>query len=119
MSASRLVDSLVKFTGDTDCIMHLRRLSALYVSILHLNLKMYSLKQASEKAPSNSGSFESCFWNNSLAELPRRALPASSNAVNPVSYTHLRAHETVLDLVCRLLLEKKKNKKKNHKLSRA
>ena len=25
----------------------------------------------------------------------------------PVSYTHLRAHETVLDLVCRLLLETK------------
>ena len=25
-----------------------------------------------------------------------------------VSYTHLRAHETVLDLVCRLLLDKKK-----------
>ena len=25
----------------------------------------------------------------------------------PVSYTHLRAHETVLDHVCRLLLEKK------------
>ena len=30
------------------------------------------------------------------------------NAFAPVSYTHLRAHETVLDLVCRLLLEKKK-----------
>ena len=29
----------------------------------------------------------------------------------PVSYTHLRAHETVLDLVCRLLLEKKKKAK--------
>ena len=29
----------------------------------------------------------------------------------PVSYTHLRAHETVLDLVCRLLLEKKKRNK--------
>eukprot|EP00657_Telonema_sp_P-1_P010151 TRINITY_DN4449_c0_g1_i2.p1 TRINITY_DN4449_c0_g1~~TRINITY_DN4449_c0_g1_i2.p1 ORF type:complete len:128 (-),score=33.37 TRINITY_DN4449_c0_g1_i2:6-389(-) len=28
-----------------------------------------------------------------------------------VSYTHLRAHETVLDLVCRLLLEKKKTKR--------
>ena len=27
-----------------------------------------------------------------------------------VSYTHLRAHETVLDLVCRLLLEKKNKK---------
>ena len=26
-----------------------------------------------------------------------------------VSYTHLRAHETGLDLVCRLLLEKKTN----------
>ena len=30
-----------------------------------------------------------------------------------VSYTHLRAHETVLDLVCRLLLEKKKTHIKN------
>ena len=30
----------------------------------------------------------------------------------PVSYTHLRAHETVLDLVCRLLLEKKKIQKR-------
>src|SRR5664280_962693 len=29
----------------------------------------------------------------------------------PVSYTHLRAHETVLDLVCRLLLEQKKKTK--------
>ena len=33
----------------------------------------------------------------------------------PVSYTHLRAHETVLDLVCRLLLEKKKKRKVNKK----
>ena len=31
--------------------------------------------------------------------------PAAGQA--PVSYTHLRAHETVLDLVCRLLLDKK------------
>ena len=27
-------------------------------------------------------------------------------AVNAVSYTHLRAHETLMNLVCRLLLEK-------------
>ena len=33
----------------------------------------------------------------------------AEGAVAPVSYTHLRAHETVLDLVCRLLLEKKKH----------
>src|SRR5450756_2947611 len=31
--------------------------------------------------------------------------------VSTVSYTHLRAHETRHDLVCRLLLEKKKKKK--------
>src|SRR5450756_139336 len=29
-------------------------------------------------------------------------------SMNAVSYTHLRAHETRHDLVCRLLLEKKK-----------
>src|SRR5664280_328259 len=36
---------------------------------------------------------------------PKQSMPPHSVAV---SYTHLRAHETVLDLVCRLLLEKKK-----------
>ena len=45
------------------------------------------------------------------AAAPRKV--ASSDVTVTVSYTHLRAHETVLDLVCRLLLEKKKiNKKK-------
>src|SRR5665647_3725955 len=33
----------------------------------------------------------------------------SVDSVMPVSYTHLRAHETDSYLVCRLLLEKKKN----------
>src|SRR5450756_3065571 len=33
-------------------------------------------------------------------------------SIIPVSYTHLRAHETRHDLVCRLLLEKKKKTKK-------
>ena len=36
---------------------------------------------------------------------------ADDVATEAVSYTHLRAHETVLDLVCRLLLEKKKKSK--------
>ena len=36
------------------------------------------------------------------------AIGDEANTIVPVSYTHLRAHETVLDLVCRLLLEKKK-----------
>ena len=34
--------------------------------------------------------------------------------VAPVSYTHLRAHETVLDLVCRLLLVNKKTHNKHN-----
>ena len=36
----------------------------------------------------------------------QRTVPQGQEAV---SSTHLRAHETVLDLVCRLLLEKKNN----------
>src|SRR5664280_3398376 len=37
-----------------------------------------------------------------------RGIPCDTACFVAVSYTHLRAHETVLDLVCRLLLEKKK-----------
>src|SRR5450756_2885638 len=33
---------------------------------------------------------------------------AAAERLEPVSYTHLRAHETRHDIVCRLLLEKKK-----------
>src|SRR5665648_820893 len=35
--------------------------------------------------------------------------------IRTVSYTHLRAHETRHDLVCRLLLEKKKNKQQQRR----
>ena len=35
----------------------------------------------------------------------------SAHTIEPVSYTHLRAHETEADLVCRLLLEKKSPEK--------
>src|SRR5665811_2380529 len=38
--------------------------------------------------------------------LPVVAILLVTSEWSPVSYTHLRAHETVLDLVCRLLLEK-------------
>src|SRR5450756_2737046 len=38
---------------------------------------------------------------------PRTPRPATARPT-PVSYTHLRAHETRHELVCRLLLEKKK-----------
>src|SRR5664280_2512866 len=45
--------------------------------------------------------FKNEFLRNSL-----NSIYGSRDFSAPVSYTHLRAHETVLDLVCRLLLEK-------------
>src|SRR5450756_2421822 len=42
------------------------------------------------------------------------ACASAGASLVPVSYTHLRAHETRHDLVCRLLLEKKK-KNNQHK----
>ena len=44
----------------------------------------------------------------------RAGMPLQADPTVPVSYTHLRAHETVLDLVCRLLLEKKKKQSSKH-----
>src|SRR5450756_319677 len=59
-------------------------------------------------------------WPDTRAATTRYALEIP-HGLSPVSYTHLRAHETRHDLVCRLLLEKKKkkttdkqNKKKNN-----
>src|SRR5450759_5499742 len=46
------------------------------------------------------------FWSYKIYSSERFDLLGNS----PVSYTHLRAHETRHDLVCRLLLEKKKKK---------
>src|SRR5665811_1448518 len=45
-------------------------------------------------------------WNFPAAMATRKIGPALAAGCPAVSYTHLRAHETVLDLVCRLLLEK-------------
>ena len=53
-------------------------------------------------------------WDAPVRELSVKEISdyLTSLSNTPVSYTHLRAHETVLDLVCRLLLEKKKHTKK-------
>eukprot|EP00658_Telonema_sp_P-2_P008287 TRINITY_DN13110_c0_g2_i1.p2 TRINITY_DN13110_c0_g2~~TRINITY_DN13110_c0_g2_i1.p2 ORF type:complete len:107 (-),score=19.58 TRINITY_DN13110_c0_g2_i1:30-350(-) len=66
----------------------------------------------------------SVFWRKSVtpANFVYRGYPAHSGGycwvcttpaphIQPVSYTHLRAHETPEHLVCRLLLEKKNNNK--------
>ena len=49
-----------------------------------------------------------------LADASDQSYRNNVRGLAAVSYTHLRAHETVLDLVCRLLLDKKKTKKKQH-----
>src|SRR5665648_1235775 len=51
---------------------------------------------------------------NKLTPVEGRALMMKGHSVMTVSYTHLRAHETRHDLVCRLLLEKKKKKNKHN-----
>src|SRR5450759_5596526 len=51
----------------------------------------------------------------SHTSVPERMPGASAvTTYRAVSYTHLRAHETRHDLVCRLLLEKKKKNTKRH-----
>ena len=50
-------------------------------------------------------------WFDKLLPWRKPSVEDMANVV-PVSYTHLRAHETVLDLVCRLLLEKKKKEER-------
>ena len=56
-------------------------------------------------APRASRAEEDKLWKRFKAA--QDAFYAARTASEAVSYTHLRAHETVLDLVCRLLLEKK------------
>ena len=52
---------------------------------------------------------EKIFHRNGIADLRKRIgkCEVEEGGREAVSYTHLRAHETVLDLVCRLLLETK------------
>src|SRR5665648_1192881 len=65
---------------------------------------MVTIAQAKERQQATA------LANQTLEQL--RALPWDTLKKGPVSYTHLRAHETRHDLVCRLLLEKKKNNTK-------
>src|SRR5660398_179934 len=58
--------------------------------------------------------------NNGERGATQAAVPKAADDValdsQSVSYTHLRARETKANLVCRLLLEKKKKKQKKNKL---
>ncbi|WDT38024.1 hypothetical protein PVA38_12390 [Streptococcus pneumoniae D39] len=71
----------------------------------------YAIRLVAEVLESNGSSSQASICPGTLALMaggvPIKA-PVAGIAMGPVSYTHLRAHETVLDLVCRLLLEKNK-----------
>ena len=78
-------------------------------------LKIFSLSSNRPLAEKIAADIRiSCLNGEVFAELESSSEIESRQLPGPVSYTHLRAHETVLDLVCRLLLEKKKNKKKKN-----
>ena len=63
------------------------------------------------------GEMKQSYMEYAMSVIVGRALPDVRDGLKPVhrrisvSYTHLRAHETGRNLVCRLLLEKKKKKK--------
>ena len=67
------------------------------------------VSDGSDPHPSNTDGGEAGGASGDGGAAPKDRQQVEREAREPVSYTHLRAHETVLDLVCRLLLEKKKN----------
>src|SRR5678815_2850720 len=100
----------------------MKTLRVIVVSVL-VSLAGFQLDQPVQAAPIDNGSFMSlwsiyshCQATSDFAQLREDALTLTKAANHslteegfiPVSYTHLRAHETPEHLVCRLLLEKKK-----------
>ena len=103
-----------------------RELNAMYVSLKEMcsNVDLDSIpmfRQGSKLIPrckngsgihikkENRGKFTAS------AKKAGQSVQEHARSVLTVSYTHLRAHETGRNLVCRLLLEKKK--KKNTKIT--
>ena len=67
-----------------------------------------SMQRFSGKAVVVTGAAQGIGRGVALAAAEEGAKALLVDRAEPVSYTHLRAHETSQDLVCRLLLEKKK-----------
>eukprot|EP00657_Telonema_sp_P-1_P010219 TRINITY_DN4532_c0_g1_i1.p1 TRINITY_DN4532_c0_g1~~TRINITY_DN4532_c0_g1_i1.p1 ORF type:complete len:131 (+),score=39.37 TRINITY_DN4532_c0_g1_i1:111-503(+) len=84
---------------------------AAFLEPSHLRWKLQTLCPPPSSSSSSVGSsMHSSRYSSPNVFLKSRQYTCSSHGAKSVSYTHLRAHETVLDLVCRLLLEKKKTK---------
>ena len=62
------------------------------------------LKKLKEKEPF----YATVYKHNVLKNKKSVKINKFTMGIESVSYTHLRAHETLMNLVCRLLLEKKK-----------
>eukprot|EP01016_Furgasonia_blochmanni_P012899 TRINITY_DN16491_c0_g1_i1.p3 TRINITY_DN16491_c0_g1~~TRINITY_DN16491_c0_g1_i1.p3 ORF type:complete len:117 (-),score=24.30 TRINITY_DN16491_c0_g1_i1:12-362(-) len=79
--------------------------------------KEYAVKSISKRALEKKNESKSVLLNEIklLREVDHECVIKLFEAV---SYTHLRAHETRHDLVCRLLLEKKKAREISSQLSR-
>eukprot|EP00658_Telonema_sp_P-2_P079539 TRINITY_DN7710_c0_g1_i1.p5 TRINITY_DN7710_c0_g1~~TRINITY_DN7710_c0_g1_i1.p5 ORF type:complete len:134 (+),score=31.24 TRINITY_DN7710_c0_g1_i1:1315-1716(+) len=77
---------------------------------LKRQLQMVQAASPALRQPMMVGGGESISWR-AWAPCPCELSLPPYSALIPVSYTHLRAHETPEHLVCRLLLEKKKKKK--------
>ena len=60
-----------------------------------------------EKASNENAVIENMMSRRSIRKYKPQAVNRDTMQIIPVSYTHLRAHETGRNLVCRLLLEKK------------
>ena len=71
---------------------------------------MEMLEEARTRLPSETDDSEISAFSDNLISW-ERTLGAILNEA--ASYTQLRSHETVLDLVCRVLLEKKKHTDQN------
>eukprot|EP00658_Telonema_sp_P-2_P035352 TRINITY_DN25728_c0_g1_i2.p1 TRINITY_DN25728_c0_g1~~TRINITY_DN25728_c0_g1_i2.p1 ORF type:complete len:132 (-),score=34.05 TRINITY_DN25728_c0_g1_i2:11-406(-) len=99
---------------------NIRALAASAQLLAKIEVASFSLLEALSKDSILFNSMIAPLW--SVPPLPQQqttntttptTVPSGTDHTNvfvPVSYTHLRAHETPEHLVCRLLLEKKKNK---------
>src|SRR5664280_758431 len=87
-------------TAQSTAIQEAEALKAL-VKSLEGEAPLRKLDPSAIKASKWANRHEASYLTTEFQELKTEIAAAGGN-VQPVSYTHLRAHETVLDLVCRL-----------------